>query len=182
MRLVDHEHADRHALERLDEAGRGEALGRDVEQPHAPVAHARERVAVLAGVALAVDQRRTPGDGALEPGDLVGHQRDQRRDDDRDLVRAHQRRQLVAERLAGAGRHHDQHVATAERGRHHLLLPGAEGGVAEVLVQGGVKVAHRVSDDSGEVGWDGRRRPAPASEQAEKLGAGDAECVDNAMR
>ena len=124
MRLIDHEHADAHALEGLDEPGRGEALRRDVEQPHLPPAHARECLAVLAQLALAVDQHRAPGDRAFQPGDLVGHQGDQRRDDDRQLVLAHQRRQLVAERLAGAGRHHDEDVAAGQRGLHDLRCPG----------------------------------------------------------
>ena len=49
VRLVDHEHADADAGEGLDEPGRGEALGRDVQQPHArPRADQLERLAVLA--------------------------------------------------------------------------------------------------------------------------------------
>ena len=51
-----------------------------------------------------------PGRDPLQRLHLVLHQRDQRRDDQRQ-VRPHQRRQLVTERLARAGGHHHQHVA-----------------------------------------------------------------------
>ena len=48
--------------------------------------------------------------------DLILHERDQRRDHDREPV-PKQRWQLVAERLAAAGRHHGQRVAAlAEHG------------------------------------------------------------------
>ena len=45
------------------------------------------------------------------------------------------RRDLVGERLAGAGRHDADAVAAAEHGRDELLLPGTELGVAEDVAQ-----------------------------------------------
>ena len=52
----------------------------------------------------------------LERADLVVHQRDQRADDDRDALAgamANDRRHLVAQALAAAGRHQHQGVAAA---------------------------------------------------------------------
>jgi hypothetical protein len=52
---------------------------------------------------------------------LVLHQRDQRRDDDRGAGQQ-QRRQLVAERLAGAGRHHrERRIAAHDAGDDRVL-------------------------------------------------------------
>ena len=53
------------------------------------------------------------------------HQRDQRADHDRQVLRG-QPRQLVAEALAAAGRHHDQRVAPSSAGLHRLALAGPE--------------------------------------------------------
>jgi hypothetical protein len=97
-----------------------------------------ERRAVVGGVALGVDERRAAGRGHVERVDLVLHERDERRDDERQVV-AHERGKLVAERLPGAGRHDDEHVARGwPDGRPDgLLLARAEGVEAEVLAQRG---------------------------------------------
>ena len=81
---------------------------------------------------------RTPSGG--QRVDLVLHQRDQRRDDHPD-ARPDQRRDLVAQRLAAAGRHQHQRVAAADDVVDDLLLLAAEGVVAEdpaEHVEGGV--------------------------------------------
>ena len=130
VRLVDHEQADPGAADAVQEPGRREPLGRDVEQARPPGHRAVHRRPVRRGVLLRVDQRDLARRDALERLDLVLHQRHQRRDHQRQ-VRAHQRRQLVAERLARAGRHHDHHVAVRQRGLARLALPGPEGREAE---------------------------------------------------
>ena len=119
VRLVDDEQPDPRLPDPLQEAGRGEALRRHVEQPRAARHGALDGRAVGGRVLLRVDERHHARRGALERLDLVLHQRDERRDDQRQ-VGAHQRRQLVAERLARAGGHHDQHVAPGERGLDRL--------------------------------------------------------------
>lgn len=58
-------------------------------------------------------------------GDLVVHQRDERRDDERDAL-ADEARQLVQEGLAASGGHDDEAVAAGERGVDDLALQGAE--------------------------------------------------------
>ena len=67
-----------------------------------------------------------------EPVDLILHQGDERRDDDREVV-AQQGRKLIAERLAGARRHDHQHVAPGERRIASRMLAAAELPEAEVL-------------------------------------------------
>ena len=67
----------------------------------------------------------------VQPLDLVLHQRDQRRDDERQ-PRQQQGRDLIAERLARAGWHDGQRVPSGQKGADDLLLPGAEGVVAEI--------------------------------------------------
>ena len=66
--------------------------------------------------------------------DLVAHQGDQRRDDDTDAVSA-QRRDLVADRFAGAGRKQHHRIAALDDVVDHRLLLAAEFGMAEDLVQ-----------------------------------------------
>ena len=95
---------------------------------------ALDDLAVGRRVALRVDQPDAPWRDALERLDLVLHQRDERADDQRE-VGAHERRQLVAERLARAGGHDHQHVAVGERRLHGLGLAAPEALEAEQLAQ-----------------------------------------------
>ena len=69
-----------------------------------------------------------------ELGRLILHQRNQRANDQR---RSSQRNrgQLVAERLAKAGRHHQQQVATGDGRAADRLLVGTEAGKAEDRAQ-----------------------------------------------
>ena len=57
--------------------------------------------------------------------DLILHQRDQRREDERRLGPQH-RRELVGERLARAGGHQRERVAALDGRAHDLLLAGPE--------------------------------------------------------
>jgi hypothetical protein len=134
VRLVDHEQPDLRVPDPLQEARRGEPLRRDVEQPRRPGHRAVDRRAVRRGVLLRVDQRDLAGRDRLERLHLILHQRHERRHDERE-VGAHQRRQLVAERLAGARRHDHQHVAPGDRRLDRLALPRPERGEAEHLAQ-----------------------------------------------
>ena len=130
VRLVDDEDPDRRLAQPVDESRRREPLRRDVEHRDLTRDRARERPAVVGLVALCVDQLGPPAEAL----DLVGHQRDERRDDDGQLA-VEDRRQLVAERLAGAGGHHQQDVAASDHRLDGLELAGAKGGVAEVALQ-----------------------------------------------
>ncbi len=133
MRLVDRQQAHIGALELCEGAGLREALGRDVEQPQGSAGQPRGRLPVLSLVVGRVEARgRDPA--ASELRHLVAHQRDQRRDHDRQAV-AQQRRQLIAQRLAAAGGHHREHVAAGQDGIDDLTLAGPELGKAEHSAQ-----------------------------------------------
>src|SRR5215203_1971117 len=91
---------------------------------------------------------------------LVPHQRDQRADNDRQLL-ARQPGQLVAEALAAAGRHDDQRIAALQSGDDGLALPVPPLRVAQLvqqLVGSLTRLIHQASHlrrISG--GWRGRR-------------------------
>ena len=125
VRFVDGDEAHAPARELPLKAGAAIAhqpLGRDVEQPQPPVAERRQRRRALVGGRGAVETRRRHA--ALDQAvDLVLHQRDERRDDERDAGRvADQRRRLKADRFAAAGRHDDEAVAAIEDGVDRLPL------------------------------------------------------------
>ena len=64
--------------------------------------------------------------------DLVFHQRNERRDDDRQAVE-HQCRQLVAQTLAAGGRKNGQHGPAVQETRNNFRLAVAKLGEAEDL-------------------------------------------------
>ncbi len=141
VRLVDREHREQPALvqriELRQHARRGDALGRGVEQDQAAAHH----LALDPRRGLAVERRVEEGGvdaRFLERADLVVHQRDQRADDDGDAVPgavADDRRHLVAQALAAAGRHQHERVAAAGDVLDDLFLRAAECGVAEDLAE-----------------------------------------------
>ena len=69
----------------------------------------------------AVDERDRQAQG-MELIDLVFHQGDQRRDDQRQSVQDHGR-QLIAEAFPPAGGHDAQAIAPGQYGRNHFFLP-----------------------------------------------------------
>src|SRR3546814_18763924 len=66
--------------------------------------------------------------------DLILHQRDQRRHHDA-VALTHERGNLVAQRLAAAGRHQSQRIAAFAEAFDHGLLLVAETGVTEHVLQ-----------------------------------------------
>ena len=128
MRLVDREERDAARFEQLETPIGEQPLGRDVEQielagPHRTLdpTHLveRQRGVQVLGPHAVLAQRV----------DLVLHQRDQRRHHDTGTL-AHQRRHLIAQRLAGTGGHQHQRIAARAHLLDDRLLQAAEGGVA----------------------------------------------------
>ena len=130
VRLVDREQRDLQLLRERAEAVGQQPLRRDVED----LVSAEARVAVGLAQLLdghgAVDAAGRDA-GVLQGHDLILHERDERRDDERQ-PRQQQGRDLIAERLARAGGHDGQRVPPGQKGADDLLLPGAEGVVAEI--------------------------------------------------
>jgi len=67
------------------------------------------------------------------------HERDERRDDDGQVL-GHEAGELVTERLARARGHDHERVASSQRSLARLALAGAEGREAEVLEQRCIEV------------------------------------------
>ena len=88
------------------------------------------RWAATPGSSDEFDERGGGGDLCRQLVDLVLHQSDQRREDERRLGSQH-RRELIGEGLARARRHQRERVTARDRCLDHLLLPGAEVGEAE---------------------------------------------------
>ena len=117
VRLVDHPGADVAARDRLPERPVAELLGRDQHDPRVAEPDRVERLAAFRHRDEAVDGG---GAGDALPAHhrhLVGHQRHQGRDHHGEgaggLV-AHQRRKLVAQRLAGPGGQDAEHVGAGQ--------------------------------------------------------------------
>ena len=129
MRFVDGEQRDLGALQQLEEPRRDEPLGCDVEQVQ--LARRKLLLGPIRGprIERGVEHRGRHA-GLGEARDLVLHQRDQRRHHDRAAV-AHQRRDLIAERFAAAGRHQHERVSAVGDVADDFFLGAAEFGVAE---------------------------------------------------
>ena len=112
VRLVDREQGQAGS----GRAGRGSPAPSAAPAPRRAGRAAPSRIArSTRGGGAEVERRVEHGGPHAELGqrrDLVLHQRDQRRDDDREPVQA-QGRHLVAQRLAAAGRHQHQRVVAA---------------------------------------------------------------------
>ena len=139
MRLVDRDQRQHFLVDQLAESLGRRPLGRDIEQVEIAVAEPLDRL--LRGFASARGQRRRLDAIALGRSDLVVHQRDQRRDDQRGPA-PRQRRQLVAERLARPGRHHRQRMLARHHPLDHLLLHPAKVGKAEPVVENLMHAGH----------------------------------------
>ena len=121
VRLVDDEQRDVALRDRAAERGRGEALGRGEDDRRAGRCGSASSAAL---VVLARGEHHRRVAEVRQPRALVAHQRDQRRDDDGQVV-AGERGQLVTEALAAAGGHDDERVAAVERGLDGLALARA---------------------------------------------------------
>ena len=144
MRLVDRQQRDLGALEQRQRVALEQALGRHIDEPQFAARDPLEDRPVFGRIVGRVEARRRDAVGG-QLRHLVAHQRDQRRHDDGEPV-VYQRRKLVAERLAAAGRHHRQHVAAGEDGGDDVGLAGPElreaEGRAKALLRG-CEIGHR---------------------------------------
>ena len=137
VRLVDRDQARLAFSEHLRKAGHPQPLGRDKEELKRAVEVGAAGLARGLPGASGVNARHVEA-ARGQFGGLVVHERDERRDDERGAS-AGQRRQLVAERLARAGRHDQQHVAALDRGAAHPFLIRPKGAESETLLQQGVE-------------------------------------------
>ena len=138
MRLVDGDERDVDVGEPLQKIAAQQPLGTDVEQVEFMGVQPRQHPAGRIGVQRGIVERRGHA-VRLQGIHLVLHQRNQRRDDDADAGPV-QRGDLVAERLAAAGRHQHEGVPSGDQFLDDRLLVRAESGIAEDAAQRGVDV------------------------------------------
>ena len=148
VHLVDHDEPDVDPGDRLEEAARAQTLRRDVEQAVAALGDTAEARRRLVRVERGVDQRRLRRDLGRELVELILHQRDQGAEDER-RRRPQHRRELVGERLAGAGRHQRERVAAVDGRTNDGLLAGPEVLESEQPCQRGLELAHAITVRSG---------------------------------
>ena len=133
VRLVDCEKGQFRAGDRLEECRVPESFRGNVHELVVAVRHRREAEVHFVGR----DGRVEEGGGDVaffECGDLILHQGDERRDDER-RAREEKGGELVTEGLAGASRHDDDGVASVDDLLDGLVLPVSEGVIAEVALQ-----------------------------------------------
>jgi hypothetical protein len=159
MSLVHHEQPDVDLRHPVEKAHRTEALRCDVQQSQLAVGGALDRRAVVVAGLLGIHERDPlAGTAGPKPVDLVLHESDERRDHDSE-IRPHERGQLVTERFARAGGHHDKRIAAFQGRPHSRLLTRPEVPETEVLVERSGEI-HRSGDPS--AGSGGEDRPVTA--------------------
>ena len=133
VRLVDRHEADAARRQQRQEAFAAvahEPFRREIQQTISSLAQAGDDRGLLAGAERAVVQRRR--DAVADEGiDLILHQGDQRRDDQRE-PRLHHGRRLEAERLAAARGENDERIAAGQDRFHRIALERSKGGVSPV--------------------------------------------------
>ena len=133
MRLVNREQRDPARGEQLEAARRGEALGCDIQQVELAGPQRLLHPACRRGILRRIEERG-PHPRKLHRGDLVLHQRNQRRHDHAGAF-AHERRHLVAQRLAAPRGHQHEGIPARHKVVDNLFLRAAKGRVAESLAQ-----------------------------------------------
>ena len=133
VRLVDREERQPGARQQLQRAFAQQPLRRHVEKIQPPRRHGRLHFAHLPEGQRGVEARRVHP-RLPQRLHLVPHQRDQRRHHHAHAL-PHHGRDLVAERLAAAGRHEDEAVAPGHRVPDDLLLTPDEVLVPEDAVE-----------------------------------------------
>ncbi len=133
MGFVDREQRHLRAFEQVQETRGEQPLGRDVQEFQSAAEEAPLDVGLRRRIETGIQERRRHAELA-QRFHLVLHQCDQRRDHDRGAV-AKQRGDLVAQRLAAAGRHQHQRVAAVQQVFDDGLLAVAERAVPEHVAQ-----------------------------------------------
>ena len=125
MRLVDCDHCYTNTAQHLHRATRGQPFGRHIEKAQrARLKPAPDGLGLFLGIARG--QRTCLDTCRLQGADLIAHQGDERRDDNRHPL-TRQRRQLETKGFTATCGHNRKGVFTRNHGLHDLLLTGPEG-------------------------------------------------------
>ena len=124
MGFVDGEKIDLSLPQGGDRVVAQQPFGRDIEKSERSLVEATRDPPAFVRIGRGIEARRLDP-GLAQLGDLVAHQRDQRRDHKGEAA-ADDRGKLEAKRLAAARRHDREHVLARERGGEDVLLSGTK--------------------------------------------------------
>ena len=133
VRLIDGDEREGQTRQPLQHGGLHQAFGREVEQVELARADPPPDVAAHLGIGVGVELLGRHA-RLLQGRDLIGHQRDQRRDDKAEPG-PDQRGDLVAQALAAAGGKDGERAASGQDLADHAGLQAAEVLVAESVAQ-----------------------------------------------
>ncbi len=134
VRFVNGKVGNRNLLEPIDRVSAREALRREIKETELASNRFDCDLRLIACTHRTIEHaRRNPHLRQLRK--LVLHQSDERRDHDHGAAFQHRRRQLIAERLASAGGHHDASVAAAKQTVDDALLQRPKGIVAPIAFE-----------------------------------------------
>ena len=145
--FVDGKQGDLKALQKGQHAWLHQALRRQVKHFHLATLDAGGQVALLLGAEGGV-QRRGGDTEFFKGGDLVVHQRDQRRHHHGQAI-AQQRRHLEAQRLAATGRHQYQGIAATGHALNDRTLAATKTVVAEDVLEDALSLLEHVKLQNG---------------------------------
>jgi hypothetical protein len=120
MRLVDGQKIDFSLPQGADRVVAQQPFGRDVEKSERSLVEAARHSPAFVWIGGGIEARRLDP-GLAQLGDLVAHERNQRRDHQSEAA-ADDARKLEEKRLAAARRHDREHVLAGERGGEDVLL------------------------------------------------------------
>ena len=129
--LIDRDEPDDSSPDPVEKGLQSRSLRCHEEQTLSSV---RDRTLCPPAVLRRLGRGQAPGGnpGLTGPSDLILHQGNQRRDDERQPSQR-QGGNLIADALAAPGREHTQGIPTGEYRSHEVLLTRAEAGKAEVV-------------------------------------------------
>ena len=196
VRLVEHPGADLAAFEEAAEARVAKLLGRDVQHGDVAELHALDQRTALGWRQVAVQRAaELEADAPVQAIDLILHQRAQRRDHHRQraaVAVTRERRHLIAQRLAAAGRQDAEQRAVPEPGSDDRALQaaalgrgrlGAEVRKTEPAFELPARVVRVATPGAGRIaaglvaqaahGLRQRRKPVPQPGRQHRIAAGD---------
>ena len=160
MRFIDGKETDPCSLEHRFRIAERQPLGRNVQEPQAPICNRVENGGRFVAAVRRIESACRNSIG-LQLCDLIAHQRDQRRDDDGQSV-PQKRGQLIAKRLAAACRHDSEHVSPIEDRADNIILARPEirepKGFSQAFLRR-LQIAHAGDLQNIHPPWEGRRRP-----------------------
>ena len=129
VRLIDHHLRNIRLHGKIQKAARQQPFRRNIDDLVHTLPGIVQRAHILSLRERGIEIRRTHA-VLQKSADLIAHERNKRRDDQRD-PRQHQRRNLIAQRLTRARRHDGHHIAARQDRRYNTFLSRTKAVIAE---------------------------------------------------